>query len=141
MIPDDPFEVLEIPEPKNDLAFVYIIHLEKPFGLPDENRAARERPERKKEYQAHARHYVGFTTDLIQRLKDQREGKRNGHRGSSVFMLSVKEAGIDWEVSRIWQGHEKEMRLQEAKIKKAKCTPRYCPKCRAEKKAEKRRIS
>jgi len=57
---------------------VYLIHFERPYK--------------------HARHYLGWTVDIEQRLKSHATG--NGAR----LMEVVTKAGIPWHVSRTWQG-------------------------------------
>jgi predicted GIY-YIG superfamily endonuclease len=71
----------------------------------------------------HARHYLGFATDLVQRLAQHRAG--SGAR----LMAVIKEAGIEWKLVRVWQGD----RGLERRLKRRKNTPkRLCPVCRGE---------
>src|SRR5262245_52091664 len=71
----------------------------------------------------HADHYLGFATDLAQRMAQHRAG--NGAR----LMEVVKQAGIDWKLVRVWQGD----RGMERRLKRRKNTPRQlCPVCRGE---------
>ena len=71
----------------------------------------------------HARHYLGFATDLAQRMAQHRAG--NGAR----LMEVVKQAGIDWKLVRVWQGD----RGLERQLKRRKNTPRQlCLVCRGE---------
>ena len=81
---------------------VYLIHFEKPYK--------------------HARHYLGSAIDLAERLAQHRNGK-----GARLLQV-VKEAGIDWDVSRTWQG----TRETEAKFKRAQHNTRLCPHCKGE---------
>src|SRR4051794_28925338 len=68
----------------------------------------------------HAGHYVGFTTDLVQRLAQHRAG--NGDR----LMEVIDEAGIEWKLVRVWAGD----RGLERRLKRRKNTPRrLCPVC------------
>jgi predicted GIY-YIG superfamily endonuclease len=71
----------------------------------------------------HCGHYVGFATDLAQRIAQHRSG--NGAR----LMEVVKQAGIDWKLVRVWQGD----RGLERRLKRRKNTPKQlCPVCRGE---------
>jgi predicted GIY-YIG superfamily endonuclease len=78
---------------------VYLIHFEQPYR--------------------HAKHYVGFTTDLPARIADHRAGV-----GSRLLQV-VNDAGIKWEVARTWQGDRK----LERQLKRRKETPALCPLC------------
>lgn len=71
----------------------------------------------------HAGHYVGWTEEdnLDARIEEHRRG--NGAR----LMAVVREAGIDWEVARVWPGYT---RKDERRIKNSGHIPRYCPICR-----------
>lgn len=81
---------------------IYLIHFHQPYK--------------------HARHYVGFTTDLAARV--DRHWMGHGSRLLSV----VTEAGIDWEVVKTWEGD----RAFERRLHKRKNTPQLCPVCRGE---------
>ncbi len=68
----------------------------------------------------HAGHYVGFATDLAQRLAQHRAGT-----GARLLEV-VKQAGIEWKLVRVWAGD----RGLERRLKKRKDTPRrLCPVC------------
>jgi predicted GIY-YIG superfamily endonuclease len=70
---------------------------------------------------AHAKHYVGWTTDLEVRLDEH--GGSNG----SALMRAVKDAGIGWSLARTWLGNrDYERRL------KARGKTRCCPICQRE---------
>lgn len=69
---------------------------------------------------AHAKHYVGWTTDLVVRLDEH--GGANG----SKLMQAVKAAGIGWALARTWSGD----RDHERRIKRAGGKSRICPVCR-----------
>jgi len=81
---------------------VYLIHFEKPYQ--------------------HAKHYLGFTTDLAARIADHRAGV-----GSRLLQV-VNAAGIKWEIARTWTGGRK----FERQLKNRKHTPRLCPLCAGE---------
>ena len=67
----------------------------------------------------HARHYVGFTTDLPARL--------DAHaKGTGARLLEViTAAGLSFQLARTWQGSRK----AERSLKNRKATPRLCPLC------------
>ena len=69
---------------------------------------------------SHARHYLGFATDLAHRMAQHRAG--TGAR----LMEVVKHAGIGWKLVRVWPGDRGLERL----LKRRKNTPRrLCPVC------------
>ena len=78
---------------------VYLIHLARPYH--------------------HARHYLGCTHDLSQRLLLHRTGK------GAKLLRAVCRAGIAFEVVRTWEGY----REKEQELKAQKNAPRYCPVC------------
>ena len=67
----------------------------------------------------HARHYLGWASDLAARLEAHREG-----RGARLMEV-VRERGIGWHVSRTWEG----TRGRERAIKDRAESPRLCPDC------------
>ena len=70
----------------------------------------------------HARHYIGFTQNLEQRLADHRAG-----RGSPLIAAAVAD-GIEFELAAIWEGdRHDERRLHRQKNNRA----RLCPICSA----------
>ncbi len=78
---------------------VYLIHFDRPYK--------------------HARHYLGSTTDLPQRL--HQHGTSEGAR----LMQVVTQAGIPWMLARTWKGGW----TLEKKLKRRKNAPRLCPQC------------
>jgi predicted GIY-YIG superfamily endonuclease len=88
----------------SDAGTIYLLHFAKPYK--------------------HARHYLGWAQHLEARLEHHRAG--TGAR----LMQVVREAGIDWEVSRTWEGD----RNLERKLKQRKESPRLCPICMAREK-------
>jgi predicted GIY-YIG superfamily endonuclease len=78
---------------------VYLIHLDEPYK--------------------HARHYLGWTTDLNSRLEAHQAG-----RGARLMEV-VKAAGITWRLARTWPGS----RDRERAIKNRHEAPRLCPEC------------
>lgn len=58
---------------------VYLIHFAQPFG--------------------ECRHYIGFARSLSDRLREH----VNGTAKSSVLMRLVYDAGIQWELARVWE--------------------------------------
>jgi predicted GIY-YIG superfamily endonuclease len=81
------------------MATVYLIHFEQPYQ--------------------HAKHYLGFTTDLDARIADHRAGV-----GSRLLQV-VNDAGIGWQVARTWTGNRK----FERQLKRRKEAPALCPVC------------
>ena len=79
---------------------VYLIHFDKPYK--------------------HARHYIGFTTDLNSRLEQHRNG--NGAR----LMEVIKENNIQWCITRTW---ENVTRHYERRLKNRKNAKYLCPIC------------
>jgi predicted GIY-YIG superfamily endonuclease len=67
----------------------------------------------------HARHYVGWTADLLARLAAHREG-----RGARLMEV-ITAAGISWQLARTWPGG----RARERAIKNRHEAPRLCPIC------------
>lgn len=68
----------------------------------------------------HAQHYLGWTHDLAQRLRQHRAGV-----GAALTRAAV-ERGIEFEVVRVWPGTD---RAWERALKRGKRTPRLCPVC------------
>src|SRR5262245_27533792 len=61
-----------------DFTIVYLIHFNKAYR--------------------HARHYIGFTTNLDKRITDHLCGM------GARLMEVITNAGIEWRVARTWQG-------------------------------------
>lgn len=76
----------------------------------------------------HAGHYVGYTTDINARLAAHKKG--NGAR----LMRVVTEAGIDWELVRVWEDGDQKF---ERSLKKKGNISRKCPICQENKRLEK----
>jgi predicted GIY-YIG superfamily endonuclease len=70
----------------------------------------------------HARHYLGWTDDLEERLARHRDG-----RGARLLAV-VTEAGIEWTVARVWDGS----RALERRLKSWHKARALCPLCREE---------
>lgn len=81
---------------------VYLIHFDTPYR--------------------HARHYIGWTSDLPHRLAEHHAG--NGSRLLEV----VSDAGITWRLARTWGGD----RSLERKLKNRHGASRFCPICQME---------
>ncbi len=86
---------------------VYLLHFDSPIG--DVAKA-----------HGTAQHYLGWTTDLAQRLAEHRAG--NGAR----LMAAVAQAGIGFQVAATWEGD----RVLERRLKQRKHAARFCPLCR-----------
>jgi predicted GIY-YIG superfamily endonuclease len=84
---------------KDATGTVYLLHLSRPFG--------------------HARHYIGFTEDLEQRLAHHAAGK------GSLMLARARAAGITWQLARTWPG----TRARETQLKKQGGRSRLCPLC------------
>ncbi len=82
-----------------DNATVYLLHFDQPYR--------------------HARHYTGWTGDLLGRLDDH----ANGH-GARLLQV-VRDAGIGWTLARTWIGP----RAKERALKKQGGASRRCPLC------------
>lgn len=79
---------------------VYLLHFDRPYH--------------------HARHYIGCTSNLAQRLRDHRAG-----RGARLMEVIVQ-AGISFRVARVWDGG----RTVERKLKDRKNAGDLCPICK-----------
>lgn len=78
---------------------IYLIHFETPL--------------------AHARHYLGWTITLEDRLRDHAAG-----RGANLMRV-VRDRGIRWSLARLWTG----TRRKERQIKNFGGLSRSCPIC------------
>lgn len=67
----------------------------------------------------HARHYLGFSVALDERLEEHREG-----RGARLTQV-IAEQGITFQLARTWTG----TRATERALKNQKNAPRLCPLC------------
>ena len=70
----------------------------------------------------HARHYLGFATQVKRRVAHHRAG--TGARLTQV----LREQGIGFTVVRVWAGGD---RALERRLKNRKNSSRLCPVCRA----------
>lgn len=78
---------------------VYLLHFDRPY--------------------AHAKHYLGWTTDLPARLAEHAAG-----RGARLLAV-VHAAGIGWRLARTWPGS----RARERQLKRQGGASRCCPAC------------
>ncbi len=87
---------------KPKLGTVYLVHFERRYH--------------------HAGHYLGFTADdnPNARLEEHRN-----NRGSRLLEV-INNAGINWELARVWN---RATRSFERRLKKRKEAPRLCPIC------------
>lgn len=81
---------------------VYLLHFERPYK--------------------HARHYLGYSSNLTARLRKHRAG--NGARLITV----ITQAGIGWEVARVWPDGGRDL---ERTLKARHSGVRLCPICKA----------
>jgi len=79
---------------------VYLLHFDRPY--------------------VHAKHYTGWTTDLLGRLEDHETG-----RGARLLAV-INAAGIGWQLARTWPGS----RATERALKRQGGASRRCPLCR-----------
>ena len=79
---------------------VYLLHLDQPFK--------------------HARHYLGWASDLDARLAQHAAGD-----GARLLQV-VRDAGIGWQLARTWPGD----RYRERQLKKQGGRSRMCPVCK-----------
>jgi predicted GIY-YIG superfamily endonuclease len=87
---------------------VYLIHFEKPYK--------------------HARHYIGFTDNLDQRIHEHKY-TANGAK----LLQVVRNAGINFEVARVWPDGDRHFERHLKNMKKSSC---YCPVCRKERREQ-----
>jgi predicted GIY-YIG superfamily endonuclease len=78
---------------------VYLLHFDQPYR--------------------HARHYIGWTTNLAARLAEHARGQ------GARLLAVVREAGITWRLARTWPGD----RRRERQIKNQGGASRRCPCC------------
>lgn len=86
---------------------VYLLHFSRPYQ--------------------HARHYIGYTENLNDRLIMHRAGN-----GARIIEIIIR-AGIDFELVRTWEGDRK----LERRLKNCKHANYYCPICSKERKQNK----
>lgn len=79
---------------------VYLLHLDPPYK--------------------HARHYVGWASSLLRRLRHHADGS-----GARLLQV-VKQTGGGWRVARVWPGAD---RTFERSVKRSKAVPHLCPIC------------
>ena len=83
------------------MSVIYLLHFEQPL--------------------AHARHYVGITDNLPERLEQHRKGVTRSAR----IMQVLAEQGIGFYLARVWKGD----RNEERRLKRTGSIPAYCPIC------------
>lgn len=87
---------------------IYLIHFDRPYW--------------------HANHYLGFCEDSPGAFEARMERHRQGN--GAKLLRAIQEAGIGWEVVRVWpNGTRDEERL----LKRRKKSRLFCPTCRKEK--------
>lgn len=82
---------------------VYLLHFDRPYH--------------------HARHYLGFTSDLETRLALHARPNGSSHHR---LMQVIHAAGIGFSVARVWPDGDREL---ERRLKRRKAGPRLCPLC------------
>ncbi len=101
---------------------VYLIHLDRPVGSKQSDEARRLfglPPRRREDYEPHAQHYIGWTTDLDERIEQHRTGQ------GAAILRAAGQAGISWQVVRTWEGG----RDLERQLKNRHEGPALCPIC------------
>jgi predicted GIY-YIG superfamily endonuclease len=88
---------------KDQPGTVYLIHFARPYW--------------------HARHYIGFSTSLEDRLDTHEDGGSKSAR----LMQVIEAAGIEWEVVMIWPN---KTRAFERALKRRHGAGRFCPECK-----------
>jgi hypothetical protein len=83
----------------------YLVHLERRMGSSHPRGGAR--------------HYVGTTINLAQRLETHRAGK------GARMLAAANQRGISYDVVRTWPGG----RDVERQLKRQRNAPRMCPTC------------
>jgi len=72
----------------------------------------------------HARHYLGSAASLAHRIEQHRRG--DGAR----LMEVISEAGITWEITRLWRCESPAAALElESRLKRWHHDGRLCPRC------------
>jgi len=94
--------MVEIGLPASPMGYVYLIHFDSPLH--------------------HARHYIGWTRDLVGRIQRHAEGR------GSPLLRAVTASGIRWRVVRIWKG----AKSLERHYKDFHGAGRLCPYCTAD---------
>jgi hypothetical protein len=89
------------------VGLIYLVHFDRPIGDLANPRG-------------YASHYTGWTLDLPGRLVDHAEG-----RGARLMEV-ICEAGIGWQLARLWVG----TRTRERSLKQSGGAARRCPVCR-----------
>jgi predicted GIY-YIG superfamily endonuclease len=92
-------ELTTLGVPVGRLGMVYLLHFDRPYQ--------------------HAAHYTGWTMHLERRLGEHAVG-----RGARLLEV-VKDAGIGWQLARIWPG----TRATERALKRQGGASRRCPLC------------
>ncbi len=70
----------------------------------------------------HAQHYIGYATQLKKRIQHHQNGT-----GARLLQV-IQEAGIGWEVARIWPDGD---RALERRLKRYHKSRQLCPICNA----------
>lgn len=91
----------------------YLLHFDEPFY------GQRQNPDGKKVPMA--RHYLGWSEDLITRLR-----AHSGRSDCARLVLAAKDAGIGWQLARVWT---ETTRFDERRLKNRGGRARLCPIC------------
>ena len=88
---------------------VYLLHFDQPYK--------------------HARHYVGWTARNVKRRLAEHEAGRGAR-----LLAVVREAGIGWQLARLWPGgraRERQLKRQGGHARNARCAASRRGACRA----------
>ena len=88
---------------------VYLLHFDRPYRA--------KTGKRMKE----AGHYIGFTWNLQERIKEHASGQ-----GARLLEV-ISEDGIGFSVARVWEGGDRKL---ERRLKRRKKARLICPCCR-----------
>lgn len=97
---------------RGPVGVVYLLHFDRPIGDPANPRGF-------------ATHYTGWTLDLHRRLADHAAGI-GPSQGGARLMQAVRQAGIGFQLARVWEG----TRGRERSLKRSGGAARRCPICR-----------
>jgi hypothetical protein len=97
---------------RGPVGIIYLLHFDRPIGDPANPHGF-------------ASHYTGWTLDLDRRLADHAAGV-GPSQGGARLMQAVFEAGIGFQLARVWEG----TRGRERSLKRSGGAARRCPVCR-----------
>lgn len=93
-------QIEDEPKYRQEGGYVYLLHFDEPLH--------------------HAKHYIGWTKDLCQRMREHEKGL-----GARILDY-IRSQGKGWVLARVWSGVSKNW---ERKLKNLKKATYYCPIC------------